>query len=185
MIKIISIILLLVNATLSVANADSKNLLDRLPKDYNQLTYKEVGRAKFSVLFWDIYNSTLYTKSGQYLHGKTHEPLLFKIEYLKDISTDYLLERTIEQWQHLQIPESQYSPFIPKLKAIWPNISAGDSLVMLVKNEQSVFYFNNVKVGVIQAPEFSRLFLDIWLSPKTSQTKLRAQLLGENINDDI
>ena len=185
MLKIISIILLLASAALSVAKADSNIIPDLLSEDFKQSTYKEVGRAKFSVLFWDIYNSTLYTKSGDYLHENFPESLLFKIEYLKDISADDLLKRTIEQWQYLQIPKSQYSPFIPKLKAIWPNISAGDSLVMLVENNKSVFYFNDRKIGVIQEPEFSRLFLDIWLSPETSQTQLRAQLLGKKENEDI
>lgn len=183
MLKIILIIMLLANVKLSVANTYSEQSPKILPEDYNQLTFKEVGRAKFSVLFWDIYNSTLYTKSGEYQHDNLPESLLFKIEYLKDISTDDLLERTVQQWQHLQIPESKFNTFIPKLKAIWPNISAGDSLTMLVDNEVSAFYFNNVKVGVITDNEFSKLFLDIWLSPKTSQAQLRTQLLGIKNNE--
>jgi len=48
-----------------------------------------------------------------------------------------------------------------------------------VLNNQSVFYFNDVKVGSIEEKEFGELFLSIWLSPKTSQKKLRNQLLGE------
>ena len=51
---------------------------------------------------------------------------------------------------------------------------------MLVEEKKSIFYFNNVKVGVITDKAFSKLFLDIWLSPKTSQAKLRAQLLKGN-----
>ncbi len=180
MISIILILVLFINGIISVANAGSEDLLENLPLEYKQLGFKEVGRAKFSVLFWDIYNSSLYSKSGNYYHDNSPEAILFKIEYLKDITTEDLLERTVEQWKHLNISESQYTPYISRLKAIWPNISSGDSLTMLVEEKKSIFYFNNVKVGVITDKAFSKLFLDIWLSPKTSQAKLRAQLLKGN-----
>lgn len=180
MLNIILIIVLFINGIISIANAGSEEILERLPLEYNRLGFKEVGRVKFSVLFWDIYNSTLYTKSGNYYHENSPESLLFKIEYLKDITTDNLLKRTVEQWKYLDIPESQYTPYISRLKAIWPNISSGDSLTMLVEQKKSIFYFNNVKVGVITDKVFSKLFLDIWLSPETSQAQLRAQLLKGN-----
>jgi hypothetical protein len=180
MTKLFSIIILLINLIAFVVNANNENtsFIEELPKDFSQLKFKKVGSAKFSILFWDIYNSTLYTESGRFLHEITTQPLIFEIEYLKDITKNDLLERTIEQWQHLKIPESQYSKFIPRLKVIWPDISSGDKLAMLVQNKQSVFFFNNLRVGQIEQKEFSKLFLDIWLSPKTSQIELRKQLLG-------
>jgi hypothetical protein len=186
MIKLFFITFLWISSSDVVANEHNENRLavgklpiDTLPKGFRQLNFKEVGSAKFSVLFWDIYNSTLYTKSGSYLHNSSPNSLFFEIEYLRDITTNDLVDRTIEQWKYLEIAESQYSKFVPTLKAIWPDISSGDKLAMLLENNQSVFYFNDVRVGNIEAKEFSKLFLDIWLSPKTSETKLRNQLLGE------
>lgn len=188
MIKFFCITFLFINSIVFVANANNENsvAIDKLPKDFSQLVltealkeeFKEVGSAKFSVLFWDIYNSTLYTKSGSYLHEASTEALIFEIEYLKDITRDDLIERTVQQWKYLKIPESEYNKFIPLLKKIWPDISSGDKLAILVQNKQSIFFFNKVKVGYIEQKEFSQLFLDIWLSPNTSQTKLRKQLLG-------
>ncbi|TYK66213.1 chalcone isomerase family protein [Colwellia echini] len=154
-----------------------------LPDNYSEIGLTEVGRAQFTVLFWDIYNSTLYTELGRYNHNDRPESMLFKIEYLKDISTDDLIERTVQQWQHLDIAKEQYHHFIPMLQDIWPEISAGDSLAMLVNGDQSIFYFNNVQAGIIDDHRFSRIFLDIWLSPNTSQPKLREQLLGEEHNE--
>jgi hypothetical protein len=180
MAKFISIIILTFNVIAFTVNANNEYsvVIDKLPKDFSQLKFKEVGRAQFSILFWDIYNSALYTKSGSYLHEASTQSLIFEIEYLKDITKNDLLERTVEQWKHLNIPESEYSKFIPTLKVIWPDISSGDKLAMLVQNKQSVFFFNNLRVGHIEQKEFSKLFLDIWLSPRTSQEKLREQLLG-------
>jgi len=52
-----------------------------------------------------------------------------------------------------------------------------------VQDNKSIFYFNNLKVGVIERAEFSQLFLAIWLSEKTSEPELKAELLGENIDE--
>ncbi|MCI2285841.1 chalcone isomerase family protein [Colwellia sp. MSW7] len=184
MINAFLLIILFLNIITFSSNAaqatDKNNLtLTVLPDDFKQLNLKTVGKAKFSVLFWDIYNSTLYTKTGNYLYNNSPESLLFEIEYLKDITAEDLLERTIQQWEHLKVPELVYSKFLPALKTIWPDISSGDKLTLLVQNQQSVFYFNQMKVGQIEEVNFSKLFLDIWLSPNTSQTKLRKELLGE------
>ena len=169
------------NQTEQSLSSLSNSYLDELPNDFGKLNFKAVGSAKFSVLFWDIYNSTLYTKSGQYLPSNEYPPnsLIFEIEYLRDISAEDLLKRTIEQWQHLGISKTQYQHYIPLLICIWPDISVGDKLALLVDGQHSIFYFNHLKIGVIEQQDFSTLFLNIWLSPNTSQAKLRAQLLGD------
>ena len=141
--------------------------------------FTKVGSALFSVLFWDIYNSTLYTESGKYIKGSAQQTIVFKIDYLKDITRDDLIERTVEQWQHLNISELEYQQFLPILTEIWPNISAGDSLTLFIKDEKSLFYFNDTYIGNVNHESFGPLFLSIWLSPKTSQKLLRKQLLGE------
>lgn len=141
--------------------------------------FKKVGSALFSVLFWDIYNSTLYTESGKFIEGSAQQTIVFKIDYLKDITRDDLIERTVEQWQHLDISENEYQQFLPLLTEIWPNISAGDSLTLFIKDEKSLFYFNDTYIGNVKHESFGPLFLSIWLSPKTSQKSLRKQLLGE------
>lgn len=181
MIKLFCVLFLLFNLPIFVAkaNIEKVSIGETLPKNVNQLQFQLVGSAKFSVLFWDIYNSTLYTKSGSYSHETSIEPLIFEIEYLKNILADDLIDRTVEQWKHLEVRESEYKKFIPQLKAIWPDISSGDKLAMLVQNKQSIFYFNNEIVGQINEQSFSKLFLDIWLSRNTSQKILRAKLLGE------
>lgn len=158
-------------------NEQSK-LFSKLPDDLTDIGYVQVGNATFTFLFWDIYNSRLFTKTGKY-DDNSGQDLLFKINYLKDISADELIKRTVEQWQHLKYDESKYQHYIPKMKAIWPDIKSGDSLTLYRKNQTTIFYFNNEEVGNINDKSFSNLFLDIWLSNNTSQPKLRKQLIGE------
>jgi hypothetical protein len=162
---------------------------DKLPKSLSETLLHspliEVGNAKFSVLFWDIYHSKLYTPTGNYnVENNTdnlpiERPLLFKINYLKNISQQELINRTIEQWQHLGFKEAEFSPFIAQLKIIWPNIEAGDSLALLINKDSSSFYFNDQFIGTVSQKSFGQLFLAIWLSPYTSEPKLRQKLLGK------
>ncbi|TPH12094.1 chalcone isomerase family protein [Litorilituus lipolyticus] len=141
------------------------------------------GEATFSILFWDLYKSQLRTTSGRYPISLKEEQLIFNINYLADISSEDLIKRTIEQWQHQDISKETYTHYIKQLKNIWPNITKGDSLAILIKNDKSVFYFNGQYIGGINDDIFGQLFINIWLDKKTSQPTLRAQLLGANLNE--
>ncbi len=144
-----------------------------------QLDLQKVGQAKLSVLFWDIYQSTLYTASGNYPTKSDSEPVLFEINYLRDIDNKDLIARTIEQWQHLGVTVDEYSHYIPLLEAMWPSIKAGDALALFIDKTGSYFYFNNEPIGSINDVFFGQLFIDIWLSEDTSQPALRSKLIGE------
>jgi hypothetical protein len=151
------------------------------PVDLIKAELKLVGKAQFSVLFWDIYASRLYTLSGKYEGVKPS--VLFEITYQKDITRKDLVERTIEQWQHLGVKESDYQRFVLPLRTLWPDITKGDKLALQVGVNKSVFYMNDKYLGQIEDKWFAGLFLDIWLSPKTSQPKLRLHLLGDKKDD--
>ncbi|MFD2166871.1 chalcone isomerase family protein [Thalassotalea euphylliae] len=138
---------------------------------------KLVGETRFKVLFWDIYDSQLLTKTGTY---DEQQSFMFEITYLKNISSEDLIERTVEQWQHIGIDAPLYETYLPKLAQFWPDIKKGDSLTMWVDEHSTAFYFNQELVGTIADSEFGNMFSAIWLSPKTSQPKLRKELLGLN-----
>ena len=143
--------------------------------------FRQLGSAKFSVLFWDIYQSTLLTTDGQPPFSNRCQHALFEIQYLRDISKQELLENTISQWRHLALNESDYIEFVPLLDGIWPDIKAGDQLSMLSQAGTTVFYLNRQSIGAIDSAGFAKLFLSIWLDENTSEPKLRQQLLGEKI----
>lgn len=148
-----------------------------------QQPFKIVGKATLSILFWDLYKSKLSTSSGLYPMQQKNEKLMYEIEYLKAVSTEDLIEYTIEQWKHLQVRPQRYQLFLPKLASIWPDMRVGDSLALVIDQQSSAFYYNDNLVGSIDDPKFGPLFLDIWVSEKSSEPKLRQQLLG-NIQDD-
>ena len=74
-----------------------------------------VGSAKLSVLFWDIYESELFTSTGHY-DPQVDQSVLFDIRYLRDIKAKDLIEKTKEQWQHLDIPEQTYTLYLASIR---------------------------------------------------------------------
>lgn len=134
-----------------------------------------VGKARFSVLFWDIYDSALFSASGKY---QTNENFLFEITYLRDIKGEELLQRTVEQWQHIGLDVETYQEYVSQLERLWPDIKAGDQLSLWVTASESTFFYNQNFLGSVEGSSFGEMFTAIWLSPKTSQPKLRIKLLG-------
>jgi len=156
-----------------------------IANDLTKLTTEQhftlLGKAKFSVLFWDIYESSLFTTDGQRPFSNLCQHALFEIHYLRDISKKELIDNTISQWQHLSLNVNEYLAFLPLLEKIWLDINAGDRLSMLSQKGTSVFYLNRQKIGEIESLTFAKTFLRIWLDENTSEPKLRQKLLGNSI----
>jgi hypothetical protein len=140
---------------------------------------KKVGEAKLKVLFWDVYNSSLYNQTGVYQAEQF--PQALKINYLRDIDAEDLIKRTQDEWENLGIKKETFSQWIPLLTNIFPNIKKGDTLLLSVnENQQSEFFFNGKTIGTITDKTFGKSFLRIWLDENCSYPKVRNKLIGLN-----
>jgi hypothetical protein len=140
---------------------------------------KKVGEAKLKVFFWDVYNSSLYSETGQYQAEKF--PQVLKIDYLRDIDAVDLIERTQDEWRNLGIKQDIYEQWIPILTNIFPDIKKGDTLLLSVTRDlHSEFFFNGKAIGKISDLNFGKSFLRIWLDVNCSYPKVREQLIGVN-----
>jgi hypothetical protein len=140
---------------------------------------KKVGEAKLKILFWDVYNSTLYSQTGEYQAEQF--PQALKIQYLRDIDAEDLIERTRDEWEKLGINQELINQWIPLLTDIFPNIKEGDTLLLNVsENQQSEFFFNGGTIGKITDRTFGKSFLRIWLDENCSYPKVRNKLIGLN-----
>ena len=141
--------------------------------------FKKVGQAKLKVLFWDIYDSSLYTSNGQYQADIF--PQALELVYLRDIEADDLIKSTKEEWQKLGIEEQNSARWLVSLAGILPDIKEGDKLTLVVSDtKQSEFFYNADSIGVMADPAFGPDFLRIWLDEKSSHPKLRNKLIGNN-----
>jgi len=138
---------------------------------------KLVGQAKLSVLFWDVYDSSLYTPSGRF--EGIAAPLKLKLVYLRNIAARELVDVTREQWQKLGLYRPEHEAWLDELQRMWPSVKPGDSITLdWSEPQQSRFYFNDRLIGSIDDARFGALFAAIWLSEKTEYPKVRKQLIG-------
>lgn len=137
----------------------------------------EVGSARLKVMFWNIYESTLFSADGRYT-GITPD-LALKIEYRRNIRKQQFVEYTREEWQKQALYSETSEQWLDQLQELLPDVSKGDSLIVKVNQDlESEFYFNQSYLGKITNPQFTQHFLAIWLSEKSSYPELRLQLVG-------
>ena len=138
--------------------------------------FSKVGETRLSVLFWDVYDATLYSPSGEY---EKNERQALKLNYLRDIDADDLIETTEEEWQKLELDSSEHDEWLTKLKDIWPDIKEGDCLLLLeTKDGYAEFYQGEELLGTVESQEFTDQFLAIWLSPESRFKEERNELVG-------
>ena len=140
---------------------------------------KQVGAARLKVLFWNIYDSTLYSADGKYQQDAF--PQALQLVYLRDIDAEELLKHTRDEWHRLGVPKQSAQHWLSQLKAIFPDIKEGDELTLRVSEQgHSEFYFNSQAIGLITEAEFGSAFLRIWLDENSSYPKVREQLIGQS-----
>ncbi|MGA0935550.1 MAG: chalcone isomerase family protein [Pseudohongiellaceae bacterium] len=148
-----------------------------------------VGQARLKVLFWTIYEATLYVgdQNGN-VNNRPVAPLFtwpdsapfaLELEYQRDFQATALVEETRRQWQAMGVAAP--AEWLEQLQAILPGVKKGDSITLHVDAAGiSTFYVNSRAAGTINDPEFSRQFSAIWLSAQTTHPAMRRQLIGED-----
>ncbi|WP_051221735.1 chalcone isomerase family protein [Neptunomonas japonica] len=138
--------------------------------------WQRIGEADLSILWFDVYNAELLSADGRYLG--VSNPLILKLNYRRNISQRDLLDETqkqIEKFTHTE----QVDVWLTKLSQMWPSIKKGDQLAFWVDQKNTGhFFFNDNWIGSLEDPAFSRAFIQIWLSDKSSYPDLAKKLRG-------
>lgn len=150
----------------------------------NWKEWPTVGQAQLSWFVFDVYESRLQSPSGGYVVSSdiTPHPVALEIRYQRNISSDQLLDATIEQWQALGYDSKSQKQWLDALLPIFPSVSSGDRLIYVTDGLSGDFYFNKddqqSHIGKIDNEQLNDAFLAIWLSPNTEYPNLRKQLIG-------
>ena len=108
-------------------------------------------------------------------------PQALKVNILRDIDAEDLIERTQDEWEKLGIKKVTFNQWIPLLTNIFPDIKKGDTLLLsVIYNQKSEVFFNSKTIGKITDQTFGKNFLRIWLDKNCSYPKVRNKLTGSN-----
>ena len=171
------------NANDVVSNQDLQSIESSTPEveadadpDHN-LTLKKCGTALLKVLFWEVYESSLYTPDGTWQDDT--RPFRLDIRYLRTISAEDLVKQTGKEWAEQGKASPQHTTWMEDLRTLWPDVTSEDVISLAVdKAGVSTFLFNGEVIGRLQDPQFGEDFSGIWLAENTTRPKLRDQLIG-------
>lgn len=107
-------------------------------------------------------------------------PRILRITYARRIPAERLVKATLDQWREIGLNDDpNLRCWLRQIRAIWPDIEPGDFLLLTVDQDGASHFFGTEGyLGTIPDPAFGAAFTAIWLSPDTTEPKLREQLLA-------
>ena len=140
---------------------------------------KEVGRSSLRVMVFKVFDSALFTQSGEWQNPTNS--FRYELTYARTIAGAVLASQTTKEWEHLGFTDERQSGWVEYLEAIWPDVSKGDTITFDVDAVGvSRFYLNGEWLGAVEDPDFAPMFIAIWLSPETSRPAHREGLLADS-----
>jgi hypothetical protein len=178
-------LLLLCGLVLQLGNAIAKNPADptKLPQEINTALaptqYSGTGKLTFFGL--NVYDASLWVSSGFKANDFDDHAFALDLHYLRNFSAADIAKRSLDEMQRIEpVPQEKATQWIKAMSEAFPNVKKGDRLIGVHQpSGGATFWLNGKRSGEIRDAEFSRQFFAIWLSPKTSQPKLRLALLGK------
>ena len=136
------------------------------------------GKSELSWFLISVYEAQLFTSSGKFQYGQY--PQALEIEYYRNITKENLIKATKEQWEEQSIKHPDLDSWLLELEQVFPDVKPEDKLVFSIDEiGNNQFFLNDKPIGKIASKDFSQLFLDIWVSEKTTYPELRLELIGE------
>ena len=135
------------------------------------------------VLRWlglQVYDARLWATSAVQGDG-SGQPLALELQYARSLSGARIASRSVDEMRRIgPVSDEQAARWLAAMQRLFPDVKAGDRLTGVQQPGQGArFYFNGRLRGELADADFARLFFGIWLSPRTSEPGLRAQLVGE------
>ena len=140
-----------------------------------------VPTAPVRLKFWgfDVYDARLWTPQGFRYSQATQYPFALELQYLRRLEGGAIASRSLDEMRRLAtLTDAQAQSWLMAMREVFPNVREGDRITGInVPGEGVEFWVNGQRAGEVKDPAFAHLFFGIWLSERTSEPKLRAQLL--------
>ena len=139
------------------------------------------GEATLRFFGLRVYHARLWTLPDFRQSQPTEQPLVLELEYLRDLQGPLIAERSLKEMRRsAQITEAQAERWLAEMQRVFPDVKAGDRISgQHLPGRGARFWLNGRLSGLIEDPEFARLFFGIWLAPTTSEPDMRLALLGQ------
>ncbi|QRX83940.1 chalcone isomerase family protein [Glaciimonas sp. PAMC28666] len=139
------------------------------------------GQGRYRWFGLSIYDAQLWVgDKGFQTSAPAAASFALDLRYNRSFKGTRIAESSIDQMRKIDSgSEAEYGPWLSQLKAIFPNVIDGSHVTgIFLPGIGTQFYMNGKLIGEIHDPHFSAAFFGIWLSPGTTASGLRKQLLA-------
>ncbi len=139
-----------------------------------------LGSGRLTYFLFHVYDARLWAGSEFEVRRFDQVPLALELEYARGFDNADIAERSIEEMRRSgPIAPEKVTRWMAAMKQAFPDVASGDRITgVQVPGVAARFFVNGRLTGEIRDGEFTRLFFGIWLSPRTSEPKLRQALLA-------
>jgi hypothetical protein len=140
------------------------------------------GRAKMTVWGFEVYQAALWVAPGFAAGAYPQHRFALELQYLRSFSGQEIAQRSLlEMRRQGSISAQDAAQWDAQMRAVFPDVKPGDRITGIHQPASGALFVGNGRVlGEIRDPEFARLFFGIWLSPQTSEPKLRQALISQS-----
>lgn len=135
--------------------------------------------VRLRVWGFEVYDARLWTPRGFKHTQSTQFPFALELQYLRKLEGAAIASRTVEEMRRVgSFTDAQAQTWLVAMREIFPNVSSGERITGInLPGEGAEFWVNGQRVGAVKDVNFARLFFGVWLDERTSEPKMRAQLL--------
>ena len=139
-----------------------------------------VGQARLTVWGFDIYDARLWAPANFSAAGFAASALALELNYLRNFEAADIAERSLKEMRRSQpVSDAQAARWKAEMLRVIPDVRKGDRVTGVHRPGMgAAFWVNGRASGDILDADFARLFFGIWLSPNTSEPRMRDALLA-------
>lgn len=138
------------------------------------------GQGRLRFLGLSVYDAALWVEPGFEPEAFERHRFVLDLHYLRNLNGKAIAERSLQEMRRVgSISDAQAERWLAGMTRLFPDVKDGDHIAGLnLPGQGARFTFNGEPLGDLMEPEFARLFFGIWLSPATSEPRLRQSLLA-------
>ncbi|MFI8480189.1 chalcone isomerase family protein [Pseudomonas sp. NPDC078700] len=139
---------------------------------------KLVGQGDLRIWGFRIYTARLWSA---YQPFDSSRPFALELTYHRDISRDQFVDASLDEIRRTsgeQVSKAQLQAWGDEMQRAFVDIKAGQRITGVNLGERCQFYVDGRLHYEVRDRAFAKAFFAIWLDPKTRDSGLREQLLG-------
>jgi len=139
-----------------------------------------IGAGRLTFFGLHVYDARLWARDDFKPADFADTALAIEVEYARTISARQLADRSLTEIKRSgAVPADKAARWLALMLKVFTDVKEGDRLTgVQLPGSRSRFFANGRPNGDVDDAEFTQRFFGIWLSPSTSEPKLRAALLG-------